>query len=226
MIKHLVVFGDSTTRGSELTPQDQSYGELLKDRFGFESIFNYGCPASGPQHLVIQFKNFLKQTPADTLDQYLAIFWIGGVDRAMIYNREWMFLTPTGGFAMADKPFANVANEQYFKYFYSQELAEFNLNTSLITLQSMCKQYSISDYYLPGWQSFNCWPEVNLDRVYAQGKQSFYDLFGLSDPIYTVEKSKLNVYIRPNLSHPNQLGHQLIADTAYKYISNRLDTQV
>ena len=90
----------------------------------------------------------------------------------------------------------------------------------------MCKHYSIQDFYLPGWQSFNLWPEVNLDKIYKQGKQSFYELFGLEDLIQIVEKNRSNVYIRPNLTHPNQFGHQLIADTAYEFISNTIDTPI
>ena len=87
----------------------------------------------------------------------------------------------------------------------------------------MCKQYGVQDYYLPGWQKLTLWPEVNLNKVYAQGKTTFYDLFGLEDNIQYIEKNRNNRYIVPNRTHPNQLGHQLIADTAYKFISNDID---
>lgn len=229
MIDCLVVFGDSTTQGSELLPGDKCYGELLKEKFNFKKVVNLGTPASGPQHLIVQLKIFLDQTPVDQLSQYLAVFWVGGYDRFMTYhNHEWIFLTPNGGFASKGNnyKFADVANEQYFKYFHSAESAEFNLNTSLITLQTICKKYSICDYYLPGWQSLKLWPEVDKNKVYDCGNSSFYNLFGLEDKIQYSEKNRSNVYIKPNLTHPNQSGHQLIADTAYEFISNSIDNLI
>lgn len=229
MIEHLAVFGDSTTGGSELKPEDKCYGELLAEKLDAKSFSNFGTPAAGPQHLVIQFKNFLRSIPAERQQQYLAVFWIGGYDRSMsYYDKEWIFITPNGGFSttVKNREYADMANEQYFKYLHSEELSTFNLNTSLITLQSMCKTHSVHDYYLPGWQSLPLWEEVNLDKVYDKGKSSFYDLFRLKDKIQYVEKNRNNMYIKPNLTHPNQLGHCLIADTAYEFISNTIDNTI
>lgn len=223
MIKNLVVFGDSTTQGSELKSTEQCYGELLKKKFGAEDYLNFGTPAAGPQHLVIQFKNFLKHVPCEILNTYTAVFWIGGQDRTVAHNNnEWVFITPQGGHAVtpSNKSYVASAAEQYFKYMHSKQLSSLHLNTSLLALQYMCSQYAINDYYLAGWQSMELWPEVNADKIYAQGKKSFYELFGLKDQIVYVEKNRNNIYITPNLTHPNQLGHQLIADTIYDFITN------
>ena len=60
---------------------------------------------------------------------------------------------------------------------------------------------------------------INLDKIYACGNETAADWFGASshngEHLTNVET---NLYITPNFAHPNQLGHQLIADKLSAWI--------
>jgi len=62
---------------------------------------------------------------------------------------------------------------------------------------------------------------VNTDKIWAKGQETVADWFGAPDHngenLYNVEN---NPYIRPNVCHPNQLGHQLIADRLQGWIQS------
>ena len=90
-----------------------------------------------------------------------------------------------------------------------------------------CKYHSIDDYYFAGWVRYNTWlPGVDTKRVWAQGQETVGDWFGASDHNgETLVNVENNPYIRPNRSHPNQLGHNLIADKLQAWINANSQTK-
>ena len=213
--KRLVVFGDSWARGSELAPNEKTFGELLSERLGCESFANYSHPASSISHLMVQLKNFLKMLQDTGRDpsEYLAVFFLTAQDRSMSYlDNDWIFQTPHGGFSTNGYQRELVAsiNDMYWKYFHSQELTETTVNTNLVALQTVCQKYNIADFYIPGWEQFDLWPEIDSTRIHTVscGEAINFDLGPFEN----------NPYIHPNISHPNQLGHQKIADLLYDWI--------
>jgi hypothetical protein len=222
--KSLIVFGDSWARGAELSDNEKSFGELVAEKFNL-NYSNYSQPASSITHLVVQLKDFLKKLTDcnENPNEWIAIFFLTGKERHLSWlNNDWTFHTPHGAFANRGRsPTSEEAHELtklYYKYFFSEEQTDLYINTSLITVQSICQQYKIQDHYIAGWQQFNLWPEVDNSKIYKNGKFScanFFDLTVYSDSAIIDNK---NSYIYPNISHPNQQGHQLIADQLVEWI--------
>lgn len=210
-----MVFGDSWARGSELGPDEKTFGELLAEHLGCDTFANYSHPASSISHLIVQLKNFLKMVQDTGKDpsEYLAVFFLTSQHRSMSYlNERWIFQTPHGGFGEFDhdRESVELIDKLYYKYFHSPELVDVSLNTTLISLQSMCRQYNIVDFYVPGWEKFNLWKEVDSTKVHSV---SCGDVINFNPVTLST-----NEYIYPNQDHPNQLGHQKIAEFLYHWI--------
>lgn len=219
--KSLIVFGDSWVRGSELRENEKSFGQLVAERLSL-NYSNYAQPASSITHLVVQLKDFLKKLTDcnENPNEWIAIFFLTGKERHLSWlNNDWTFHTPSGGYANRGQPTSEEAHELtrlYYKYFFSEEQIDLYINTSLITVQSICQQYKIQDHYIAGWQQFNLWPEVDNSKIYKNGQVSCADFFDLN---YSNIADCSNPYIYPNNSHPNQQGHQLIADRLVEWIA-------
>ena len=214
------MFGDSWAVGSELKSNEKPFGQLVAEKLNLIEFNNYAQIGSSVTHLILQLKDFVKNK--NNLNEYLAIFLLTGKERHLSWSdNNWVFHTVHGTYQNG-KPADSTLEEitkLYYKYFYSDQLTDLQINTALVTLQSICQQYGIHDFYIPGWQRFNLWPEVNSIKVYKQGQVACGDMFELlvPDPTnYQIDSS--NPYIYPNRRHPNQLGHQLIADQLIKWI--------
>jgi hypothetical protein len=87
-------------------------------------------------------------------------------------------------------------------------------SATVSALQAWCKHFNFDDYYFSGWVRYSTWlPGVDTNKIWAQGTETAADWFGA----YAHNGEHLldvgnNPYIRPNFAHPNQLGHNLIAD--------------
>ena len=225
--KSLIVFGDSWVRGSELRENEKSFGQLVAERLSL-NYSNYAQPASSITHLVVQLKDFLKKLTDcnENPNEWIAIFFLTGKERHLSWlNNDWTFHTPSGGYANRGRPTGQEAHELtklYYKYFFSDQQTDLHTNTALITLQSICQKHNIQDFYIQGWQQFDLWAEVDHSRVYKDGKISCADFFNLKvyPGNHTINIDNKNPYIYPNKSHPNQQGHQLIADRLVEWIAS------
>ena len=205
--KTLVTFGDSWPQGSELLPNEKTFGELVANQLGCKQFKNYAYPASSINHLAVQLKRFLHMLSnshiADPSD-CIAIFFLTDPSRNMVgdKNELWMFQTPNGGFSgpTQDKSLTNIINTNYWKYFYSDKLLDVTNNTTIITLQTMCAIHKINDYYVTGWKSVDFWKEVDQTKIYSKTCKDI------------VQDNKANG------GHPNQRGHELIADELIDWI--------
>lgn len=196
----LLIFGDSWPYGAELEQRDLVYGELLAARLG-QTCCNLSQPSTSIPHLLLQLRTALDQGHSNCT----AIFFLTGVDRDLVWHygktRE---LNPT-----------QPADVDWYTKYNSPELTVYRVNTTLIALQAVCAKYNIRDYYIWGWDQVDLWPEVDTNRMY---KKTVADVF-LGDKTVAQGSSKImhlknskNQYIWPNLGHPNQYGHQRIAD--------------
>lgn len=216
-----VIFGDSWPRGDELNPGEKTFGEILSIKFGCDSFENYSAPASSISHMTVQLKSFLQKLKDVGGDptEYTALFCLTAEERSMVYyNNYWMFQTAGGGFSYTkDNELCQTINASYWKYFYSPEQLNLIANTNILCFQTLCQQYGINDYYVAGWQKFNCWPEINLEKFYKQGQISCADFINVTVTNGAVDRD--NPYISPNPSKPNQAGHTEIANRLYEWMS-------
>ena len=206
--KTLVTFGDSWAQGSELSAQEKTFGKIVADILGCKQFKNYAQPASSINHLLIQLKSFLHMLShshiADPSD-CIAIFFLTEPGRTFtVVDSSTVFLNPDGGFGLPrDKDLENTINKNYWKYVHSDTTSILTANSTVYNLQNLCKHYSICDYYIQGWTEFEFWPEIVTDKIYKQGKVTCADLIQDNRAIG---------------GHPNQRGHELIANELIDWI--------
>ena len=216
--KTFVGFGDSWAAGDELDlDREDPYIAILAKQHKSDYI-NYAMPGTSLPQLVIQFKKFLRDGGYKPTTRYCAVFFLTAKERFFAFHRgiDQPF-NPRGIFPLKDVASElHDMNKLYYKYFYSDEFADYMTNVTLITLQQLCRQYNIQDYYIPGWQYNTFWDEVDTTKIYNVTCQ---DLLNLEISTQgTLQKN--NPYFAPNISHPNQLGHQRIAEVLNNWISS------
>jgi hypothetical protein len=110
--------------------------------------------------------------------------------------------------------------KEIYLHFHDRTHEAMRSSATVSALQNWCARLGFDDYYFSGWVRYSTWlPGVNVDRIWAQGNETAADWFGASqhngEHLLVVGE---NPYIRPNIAHPNQLGHQLIADRLQQWI--------
>jgi hypothetical protein len=140
----------------------------------------------------------------------------------MKYQEHWVFLSPLGAGALPGTSTALTKhNDLYFKYIYNDEHCDLMFNNDVILLQALCRKYNVDDYYIAGWQDFAFRPQVDLSKIYKQGKVTCAELVEMKKNLAdTFDPDPNNQYLRPNISHPNALGHQKIAQHLYEWIKS------
>jgi len=223
---NLIVCGDSWSNGAELNADEQSFGQLLAIQLQAQ-LYNQSTDASSIPHLIIQLQNAVKL--CDLSQPTAALFFLTAPDRDLI----WSDSLPKGtGFikthplphSKVEEIFLNPSDplhEHWYRTYHSAQLSNFRCNTSLITLQSMCEHLGIQDHYVWGWDKFDLWPQVDRCKFYNNGETRIFDFFTNDSSISPNPEFNASCkYIWPNGGHPNQLGHQLIADMLYPWIKN------
>lgn len=202
----LLGFGDSWADGHELTYPEIKYLDILSQELGVPCL-NFAVGSTSIPHLVLQLRKFL-DTKYDPSNKYTAIFFLTAQERTFFYGDE-------NSIVHCCPQEAGYTRESTVYYqLYTDHLGEFHLNTTLLALQRLCAEYNIVDYYVPGWQNFNIWPEVK--NVFPYPVTNLFN-GGEYKPLLTMLHEK-NKYIWPNLGHPNQQGHKVIAQALGDWI--------
>jgi hypothetical protein len=235
MIKNkLIGFGDSWTLGSELPASGKSFSQLISEQLGCVEYKNYGVPASNISHLIVQLQSHISRVTAigGNTSEWIAVFFLTDCNRSMAYyDGRWIFLNANadvgyglGTTAPADRAIVSKINATYWKYLHSPELVEITVNTTMLALQSMCQYHNIADYYVAGWQTFNFWPEVDIDKIYQAGQKNCGNLIDMQSDNSTSYLNCQTLNRAPG-GHPTQQGHQLIADALYTWIAESCVTK-
>jgi len=223
----LVVCGDSWTNGAELQSHEKCYGQLLSQQWGCQNYLNTAVDASSIPHLILQLQRFLqiKNAPGSSWTNPISIvFFLTSTDRDLM----WSQTRPIGtGFLLTDPPPYKNAREillnpndplhvDWFKDYYSKELASYRTNTTLLALQSMCRYHGLNDYYIWGWNRITLWPEIDVSKFYNQGTTHIVNEFG-NLPIHKLIQQD-GSYIVSGGGHPSQRGHEKIAEILASWI--------
>jgi hypothetical protein len=222
MAKILVTLGDSWPIGGELK-LDQGevpYGNLLQVSMGFDKLHNYGSGGASNEDMLYQLQRFVAEswTPGDSVT---LICFLTNPARSAHWprfgtwneqDREWKH------WPIDAKEWAR----ELFMHFHRNEHEVMRSSATVTTLQSWCKHHQFVDYYFAGWVRYSTWlPGVDTDKIWAQGNETAADWFGATN--HNGEhllNGKGNQYIHPNLTHPNQLGHALIAKKLQAWIQS------
>jgi len=230
---NLISCGDSWSAGAELQPSEHPFGELIAQQLGCNNFINQSLDASSISHLIVQIRQAIQQCQEQNLDlaDTVAVFFLTSIDRDLI----WSDILPKGtGFAghydpPYDRPEEILLNpndplhQHWYKKYYSEELALFRTNTSILALQNICRHHNIKDFYAWGWQTHRLWPEIDLDKFYHNGQSRIVDLFTnqATAPVIDIRKTSPQ-YFWPNGGHPNQYGHKVIAHDLVDWIAKKI----
>ena len=227
MPRVLLTLGDSWPQGGELSQDFDKvnygvpYGVLLQKKLGFDQLHNYGSAGASNEDTLIQLQDYLKNHWQPT-DNVTAIVHLTNPARTAHLPRF------TSLDANSDERAHWPADAKewargLFMHFHRNEHEVMRSSATITTLQSWCKHHGFDDYYFSGWIRYPTWlPGVDIDKIWAQGKETAADWFGASghngEHLINVES---NQYIRPNFAHPNQLGHNLIAEKLQAWIQSK-----
>lgn len=209
----LVGFGDSWAAGHDLGPGEKSYIELTAQKLQVP-FYNFAVGSSSVPHLVLQFQRFV-DTVYFPKNHYHAVFFLTAQERNFCFDqdsKQLIHLSP-----------ASTPTHDYYKL-YNNELGEFVFNSTILCLQRLCSIYNIKDYYMLGWQQNRLWNTVDLEKFWQQGQQTvtqlFYDQAEFRDlvDLLGLTGSEKNPHFGPGHDHPNQLGHEKIAQALTEWI--------
>lgn len=218
MTKVLLTLGDSWPEGVELKSTDRCYGEILKQLLEFDEFYNYGQGGSSNEHMILQLQNYFEKHHRPD-HQTTAVFFLTNPHRTAYFPLDAGFNVHGHERQTWNQEAKDVFMKNWL-HFYSDKNAIMRNSITITALQQWCKLHNIDDYYFSGWIKYTQWlPMVNTDKIWAKGLETAADWFGATDHngehLLNVGN---NLYIQPNHAHPNQMGHNLIADKLKTWI--------
>jgi hypothetical protein len=213
-----IVFGDSWPWGADLKPGEKTFGELIAERKNIE-FQNYSEISTAVEHMILQLQRMIRESNFDNTS-YTALFSVTALSRFMYFsenpNFDFKYKTNCGYVMFNGVEKDDAASDAYYKYIHSIKLEKFKFYMSIMTLQNLCKQFNINDYYALSFSTVE-WDStlegIDRNKFWDNGCTNFLDMFGCQfvDPE--------NKYFAGTASaHPNQLGHELIANNLYEWI--------
>lgn len=207
----LLGFGDSWAAGHDLATDEKCYLQLVAEQLDIP-YHNFAVGSSSVPHMIVQFQNFV-ETIYFPQNQYHAVFFLTAQERNFCYdqdNKQIVHLSPS-----------STPGHDYYKM-YNNELGEFVFNSAVLALQRLCHVYSIKDYYVSGWQINKLWPSIDRTKFWRQGQNAVTELFhdhkGFVNLLDLLKQRPKNLYFGSTHDHPNQLGHERIAQELIDWI--------
>ena len=205
----LLTLGDSWPEGAELNFGDNRYGELIQTALGYDKFYNYGSAGASNEDMMYQLQRYIAESH-EPGNRVTAVFFLTNPARTAHFPRFFSW--------EAD---LNTKMKEIYLHFYRKEHEVIRSSSTVSTLQAWCANLGFDDYYFSGWVRYPVWlPGTNTNKIWAHGNETAADWFGASnhngEHLLDV---KDNAYIHPNFAHPNQLGHELIANKLTGWIS-------
>jgi hypothetical protein len=221
MRKLLVAFGDSWTFGSELDkPQRDAWPRLVANKMEAE-LLNLATPASSIGHLSVQLFDFFDQYP--DYKEYRVIFMVGltSQSRCLSYCNqidEFVNITPdavhrTGDIKPTGQPPMDLEQlrsirDSYYRYIDHKNYSKF-LATQVVFLFQQFTNHNYIDAIF-----FSYFDQLNLDQYFIDKRTILPETITklITGQDYAVPDIRDNFYFKHKLFHPNEHGHQAIAD--------------
>lgn len=194
---YILNFGDSWAHAADVG-HTNGYSYLMSCSLGL-TWKDYSVPGSSAGHMILQLQNFLKNDYNPNYN-YTALFFVTAQERQLMFDSCGNPVT-----------YHLQQHTGYFQEHYSHQLGNHNLNTTLITLQSICRRYKIKDHYLLGWQLPMLWHEVDVSKFYDHGRSNAINMMAGPDAnlINMMTESHPCVISSTN-GHPSKDGHRRI----------------
>jgi len=196
----LLNFGDSWAHAKD-AGQEHGYARVVANDLGYNYL-DFSVPSSSIPGLILQFRKFL-DTSYNAEQQYTALFFVTAQERQLLFN------TNNAPIEIWPQSF-----EEYYSKWYSDTQGEFVANTTMLSLQAMCKHYNIQYHFILGWQLLNLWPEIDRRHIHANGNRCIAQEFGGlgNTPLQDLVNNHHDQYLIYKNWHPSVKGHRLIAD--------------
>ena len=202
-----ISFGDSWPAGEELLPNDQTFGQIIATKLGYDFI-NYSQSCTGVPHILLQLKKCLEENP---VCKTTMLFSLSSASRSIYFNNSWKEI-------QVNEP--DIVSKTYYKYLHSNQLDSLMFSTYILALQKMCSYYNINDYYVSCWSPVELFlPGINQEKIYPKTLVNILGC-GAKSNDYEIKVDRKHETIIPNLCHPNALGHRLIADELFSWINH------
>jgi hypothetical protein len=213
----LLSFGDSWPSGVGLLPGEKSFAELLSEFLNTDYFKNFASPGASNDKSVWELMQHLKHTSPRS-DDIIALFFITTPGRNMLISHQEQIIN----FNMMPDDLTDSStdlNKIYYTYFNTVPQENFNMHRNILSLQKICQQKMIKDFYIVGWNNLdlNC-SGIDQTKIYPQTCIQILGFQNYND--YYFEDIK-DQYLLP-CRHPNQKGHQLIAEHLYHWIKDQL----
>ena len=206
----LITLGDSWPEGAELGA-GRRYGEILFEEMQFDEFYNYGSGGASNEDMLYQLQRYVEDHYSKDC-KTTAIFFLTNPARTAHFPRfmDWGEVTDT-------------KLKEVYLHFTRSDHEKLRSSSTVAALQKWCDTLGIDDYYFSGWVRYPTWlPGVDTTKIWAAGNETAADWFGASkhNGEHLLDVGD-NPYIRPNFAHPNQEGHNLIANKLRDWIKER-----
>ena len=212
----LAVFGCSWAAGVGVLETD-TFGSRLAAKLPTTNFTNLGIPGSGNSRAVLQLLEYIKCTDIP-IENSIAVFLITTPFRECVITAGYLNRPEHIIDLISDPTRTDDVTQSWQKYFLSETNANFNLHKNILSIQAICRQYNIRDYYIVGWSDIDVkLPGVDITKIYHK---SCVQLFGYNDQWHYLKTppDQYNQYLL-TCGHPSQAGHELIAQTLHTWIT-------
>lgn len=208
-MNRLLVYGDSWPYGAGLNnPELHSFPIIIGKLLALE-VHNFSEQGTSVDHAVYSFISHYKHNFLNNTDKVL--FCITSKSRSMIFDQDncAVELHPRG---------VKETDRMYYKYFYSEKLADLNLEKNILLVKLICDLLKIQSFFVANWEDIPCKNHANFYHT---------TLLGIlhSERVNLIEDTN-GVSLMWNPSpylfdhrHPNEKGHQKIAEELSKWIN-------
>ena len=210
----LVIFGDSWPYGFGLNLNtEKPFGKIIAESLQIENYVNCAVPASSNDRTVLELLKYVNNH--SSVENHLAVFFITTPTRKLAIQHDHKLIDINLTFTdMSQNKNQDTIDEIYYKHLYSPPQEQFDLQRNILSLQRICSQLEMQDFYIEGWSNskLDC-PGIDTTKIY---KQSCAQILGYKNQRDYLENDP-NQFILP-CKHPNQEGHALIANTLSQWI--------
>ena len=213
----LVTFGDSWPCGTGLNlTKEKPFGKILSELLQIENYVNCAVPASSNDRTVLELLNYVNS--CSSVKNHLAVFFITTPTRkiAIQPNNQLIDINLHNNAAQ------NRISKIYYTHLYSLPQEKFDLQRNILSLQRICNQLEMQDFYIVGWSDIdlNC-PGIDQQKIYAKTCAQILG-YANQDEFTKDSLSQYKNQYTLACGHPNQQGHQLIADSLHQWIKDKI----
>lgn len=213
-----------------------TYPGILKEKFGSDRLVNYAISGGSNERIVRTTLDFFYDLldRGEDVTEYLALIqWTEIVRTEFNIDNYWYYFHPMGsahdiGTGLREIPepandkLLALRGEVYYKNLQSNQKDVSDFLTQVTVLGNFFKLHNIPYLFYSHVNTFLWVKEVeNVQAVNTRINKNFNWLNGSLEASILLKMLTREMQISKHDAHPNQQGHQLIANNIYNWITER-----